>query len=147
MSVVNSYVNPICEDKIAIDWSFKLSTQDGPIVTPRAGSGMRFVFFRVEDEIVKEKMLQEGLKKIEESYVGSFVQISYGENFSMDRGKGFNVASLVVFPDLNELDASEDYEDHMRSLIDKFKVDKDDIIAVDYVVPRLSSHIMPPTIE
>lgn len=96
---------------------------------------MRFTFFRVEDAEEKDRIF-EGLKKIQET-LGPFVQISFGENFS-DRGKGFSVASLVVFPDLNELDAGEEYEDQMRSLINKFKVSDDDIIAVDYVVPRLT---------
>ncbi|CAO2815656.1 unnamed protein product [Amaranthus hypochondriacus] len=131
VSVVNSFVKPICEDVMAVDWPVNLS---GPTV-PRPGSGMRFTFFKVETEEEKEKLI-EGLKKIKES-IGSFVQMSYGENFS-ERGKGFSVASLVVFPDLNELDASEEYEDMMRLLIDKIKVDDDQIIAVDYVVPRIT---------
>uniref|UniRef100_A0A803LGA3 Stress-response A/B barrel domain-containing protein n=1 Tax=Chenopodium quinoa TaxID=63459 RepID=A0A803LGA3_CHEQI len=131
VSVVNSFVKPICDDVFAIDWAVNLV---GPTV-PRPGSAMRFTFLKVECEDEKEKIL-EGMKKIKES-LDPFVQISFGENFS-DRGKGFSVAALVVFPDLIELDGGEEYEDQMRSLIEKFKVSDDHFIAVDYVVPRLT---------
>lgn len=131
MSVVNSFVRPNCDAILAVDWPVNLVGS----TVPRPGSAMRFTFLKVEDENEKEKSL-EGMEKIKES-LGPFVQISYGENFS-DRGKGFSVAALVVFPDIIELDAGEEYEDQMRSLIHKFKLSDDHIIAVDYVVPRLS---------
>ncbi|XP_010690319.2 stress-response A/B barrel domain-containing protein UP3 [Beta vulgaris subsp. vulgaris] len=133
VSVVESLVKPICDDVMAVDWAVDLLGQSPSV--PRPGSGMRFTFLKIEDVEEREKIL-EGMKKKEES-LGGFEQISFGENIS-DRGKGFSVAFLVVFHDLNELDACEEYEDQMRKLIDKFKVSDDHLIAVDYVVPRLS---------
>ncbi|KAL2937022.1 Stress-response A/B barrel domain-containing protein UP3 [Bienertia sinuspersici] len=46
VSVVNSLVKPLCDDVMAVDWSAQLV---GPTI-PRPGSGMRFTFFKVEDD-------------------------------------------------------------------------------------------------
>ncbi|XP_074285885.1 stress-response A/B barrel domain-containing protein UP3-like [Silene latifolia] len=146
ISVVDNHVRPLCEDVMAVDWSSSLlEDQDedtsssnpgaGRVLVPRPGSALRITFLAVEDDDAINDAL-EGVKKIKESVQGTYEQISYGKNFS-ERGKGFSVAALAVFSDLNELDACEEYEDQMRSLIHKVKGGDDDVIAVDYVVPRL----------
>ncbi|KAK9690709.1 hypothetical protein RND81_09G148700 [Saponaria officinalis] len=142
VSVVDSLVRPLCEDVMAVDWSADV----GPSTTlvPRPGSAMRVTFLQVEDEGEKEAFFEGVRKIIKEGIVGPYEQISYGNNFS-DRGKGYSVATLVVFPDLNELDACEEYEDHMKSLVHKIKCSHDHILTVDYLVPRLAS--MNPAVE
>jgi len=128
--VVENFVRPLCADVMSVDWSAKLGDEN-LILVPRPGSAMRVTFLQVKDENREEEFF-ERIKEIKEN-MGPFEQVSYGKNFS-DRGKGYNVATLVIFPDLNELDSSEEYEDQMKSLVKTFRGES---FTVDYIIPRL----------
>ncbi|GAB4853120.1 hypothetical protein Ancab_017304 [Ancistrocladus abbreviatus] len=130
---------PICVDNIVSDWA--VDSLDGPVV-PHPNRAMRVTFFKFKEgmEEKKDEILEE-LGKIKKS-LGVFEQVSFGGNFNIERGKGYGLGSLVIFPDLNELDACEEYEDAMRKTIERFKASLDGYIAVDYVVPRPQSTVL-----
>ncbi|GMH16350.1 hypothetical protein Nepgr_018191 [Nepenthes gracilis] len=136
VKVGTELARPISVDHMALDWA--VDSLDGPEV-PLPGRAMRVTFFKLKEEAAedeKHKILEE-FERIKGSCSSwTFEQISFGENFSPERAKGYGVGSAVIFPDLNELDACEDYEDAVRSLVDKFKGALDAYITVDYVVPR-----------
>ncbi|KAL9238423.1 hypothetical protein vseg_012846 [Gypsophila vaccaria] len=136
VSVVDTHVRSLCKDVLAVDWAPDSCLGPSPALVPRPGSAMRLTLLQVEDEGEGEAFF-EGLENVK-SCVGPYEQVSYGTNFS-DRGKGYTVGTLVVFSDLNELDACEEYEDLMNTLVDKIKCDRDGILAVDYLVPRASA--------
>ncbi|GAB4838576.1 hypothetical protein Ancab_028121 [Ancistrocladus abbreviatus] len=105
---------------------------------------MRVTFFKLKDWVTGEKEKNEFLEEFEKikKSLWAFEKISFGENFNIERGKGYNIGSLVIFPNLIELDAREEYEDAVRTFIDKFKASLDSFIAVDYVVPRPQSTVL-----
>ncbi|GAB2267822.1 hypothetical protein Dimus_002798 [Dionaea muscipula] len=146
--VAVKFALPISRDMLALDWT--LDSLTGPVV-PHPGRAIRVAFFKFKEggaEAEKEKgELMQELGRIRESLLlgvsGQFLQFSFGENFSPGRDKGYSVGLLVIFRDLNELDASEVYEDKVRLLLDRFKAVLDGFVAVDYVVPR--AHLLTTT--
>ncbi|KAH9613665.1 hypothetical protein KSS87_004432 [Heliosperma pusillum] len=136
LSVVRSSVLPICDDIMAVDWVAQ-NLQGPTEVQP--GSAMRVQFVK----------LKEGLGDTEKGEVLGVIgglkdkfdgidQLSFGENFSPARAKGFSLASIGIFDGVKELDALEgnvqisEEKDKVRDYIDS-------LIVVDYVVPSTQS--------
>ncbi|GAB2219498.1 hypothetical protein Droror1_Dr00007134 [Drosera rotundifolia] len=131
-----SLARPIRLDILALDWA--VPSLSGPI-SPLPGRAMRITLYKLkgEDEGEKREVMEE-LGRIG-GMLGASEQFTFGENVSFGREKGFAMGSLVVFRDLNELDASEEHEDLVRRMTERFKGVIERFLAVDYVVPR--SHI------
>ncbi|XP_052180584.1 stress-response A/B barrel domain-containing protein UP3 [Diospyros lotus] len=137
VSVVTERVRPICEDVMAVDWvSDGLA---GP-VAPRVGSAMRVTFLK----------LKEGLGEKERGEVLSVIggvkdgfpateQISYGENFSPARAKGFSIGSIAVLPGVSELEALDADSDLAESMKNKVRDLLESVIVLDYVIPQQQS--------
>ncbi|KAF9616193.1 hypothetical protein IFM89_028969 [Coptis chinensis] len=94
LSVANDIVNPICDDIMVLNWVAHLH---GPIVPP-VGAVMRVSFFKLQEDVLK---IVGGIK----DRFGSNVQITFGENFSPAKAKGFSIGLLVIFPGFSELEA------------------------------------------
>ncbi|CAK9141005.1 unnamed protein product [Ilex paraguariensis] len=102
VGVVNEFVKPIVDDIMAFDWVNDDVTC--PVVV-KPGSAMRVSLLKLKEgleENEKEKILGVigGLK----SKFGLIDQLSFGENFSPDRAKGYSIGSIGVFPGLSELE-------------------------------------------
>ncbi|KAK9274869.1 hypothetical protein L1049_022123 [Liquidambar formosana] len=133
MSVVKECVLPICDDIMAVDWV--AVDLDGP-VSPNPGSAMRLTFLKVKEglgETEKSEIL--GVIGGIRACFGSIDQISFGENFSPARAKGFSIASVAVFPGLNELDAVDSNKEMVALQKDKVREYLDSVIVLDYVIP------------
>ncbi|KAL6331192.1 hypothetical protein AAG906_009620 [Vitis piasezkii] len=133
MSVVKESVLPICEDVMAVDWV--ADNLSGPVV-PRPGSAMRLTFMRLNEGLgdeEKEKVL--GAVGEIKDCLGSLDQMTYGENFSPARAKGFSIASIAIFPGLNELEALDSNPEVVQLQKDKVRDLLDRVIVLDYVVP------------
>ncbi|XP_014500402.1 stress-response A/B barrel domain-containing protein UP3 [Vigna radiata var. radiata] len=129
IAAVTGFIFPVCEDIMVVDWVGAKT-----ILNPSAtGSGLRVRFLKLKggggddhDEIkVKDEVL---------SVVGGMKEgvgeLSYGENFSPERAKGFSIASLSIFPGRKELE-SVNLEEGLEKVVEHVE----DTIVVDYVVP------------
>ncbi|MED6156121.1 hypothetical protein PIB30_011580 [Stylosanthes scabra] len=138
VSVVKGNVLPIIDDIMAIDWvSPALPAAD--IVTP-PGSAIRLSFLKLKENAgdhAKDEILgviggmKESFKEIS--------QLSVGENFSPARAKGYSIASLGVFPGVEELETVVSKEDVVNAEKDKVRDRIESVVVVDYVVPTTPS--------
>ncbi|XP_042495971.1 stress-response A/B barrel domain-containing protein UP3 [Macadamia integrifolia] len=132
VKVVKESVLPICDDIMAVDWVADL---DGS-VAPQPGAAMRLTFLKLKEgsgDNEKEQVLGV-IGSIKDSFP-SIDQISLGENFSPARAKGFSIASLAVFPGLNELDALDSNEELVKAQKDKARDLLESVIVIDYAIP------------
>ncbi|KAI9123193.1 hypothetical protein K1719_006082 [Acacia pycnantha] len=132
-SVVKGSVLPICEDIMAVDWVGQ--NLEGDLVPP-PGSAIRVSFLKLKENLgdeVKNEVL--GVIGGIKDKFGQIRQLSYGENFSPARAKGFSIASLAVFPGQAELDAVDSNEDLVNHQKDKVREHLDSVLVLDYVVP------------
>ncbi|XP_074573553.1 stress-response A/B barrel domain-containing protein UP3-like [Curcuma longa] len=138
VAVVEELGRPILEDILAVDWVADL---DGPMAPP-PGSAMRLTLAKPKEGAESE--LKEMLAKAKASALASAptvgTQVSFGENFSPVRAKGYGVGLLAVFPSLEELDAMDAREkNRVDSLEEKFKPLLESSIVLDFVVPPPST--------
>lgn len=119
---------------MAVDWV----TDDfsGPVAVP-AGSALRVTFLKLKEgagESEKARVLEVigGIKGV----FPVIEQISFGENFSMGRAKGFSVGSVAVLPGLGELEKVDEDEGRAGAEKDKVRDLIESVIVLDYVVPE-----------
>lgn len=62
-------------------------------------------------------------------------QMSFGENFSPARAKGFSIGSIAVFPGLKEMDGLDEKGEMVEMHKAKVRDLLEDVIVVDYVIP------------
>lgn len=163
-ALIQEQVRPICDLVLTVDWTAE--GLRGPLV-PKPGSALRLTLFNLkheaaqsDDQVITE--LLEGLRRINHKWQSDsdnhpfhLEQISYGQSHSSSSSSSssspepeteallqynLKVAALVVFRDLNELDACEEYEDEMRRLIHSHTIQSSlhSLIHLDYVLPRLT---------
>ncbi|KAK3011581.1 hypothetical protein RJ639_012227 [Escallonia herrerae] len=132
VTVVKESIRPIIDDIMAVDWVS--NDFNGPI-SPPANSAMRVSFLKLKDE-KDENAKAEILGVVGEmDGYGSIEQLSYGENFSPDRAKGYSIGSIAVFAGLSELDALDSDADFVRSRKEKVRDSLESALVLDYVVP------------
>lgn len=137
MGVVKSSVLPICDDIMAVDWV--AVDINGPVV-PRSGSAMRFTLLKLKEglgETEKNEIL--GVIGGIKDCFGPIDQLTCGENFSPARAKGFSIASVAVFPGLNELEAVDSNTEMVALQKEKVKEHLESVIVLDYVIPQPQS--------
>ncbi|KAL6984591.1 hypothetical protein U1Q18_017967 [Sarracenia purpurea var. burkii] len=138
VAVVAESGRPICDDIMAVDWVQTDLT--GPVV-PRPGSVMRLTLVKLKEGLgdTEKKEVLDVIGAVKD-LLPSIDQISFGENFSPARAKGFSIGSLAIFPGLSELDSLDSdsnlelvnmQKDKVRSLIES-------VIVLDYVIPVIS---------
>lgn len=137
VSVVTESVRPICEDVMAVDWVAEGFSQS---IKPMPGSAIRATFLKLKEgsgEGEKEKVLGVigGIKERFES----IDQISYGENFSPWRAKGYSIASLAVFPGVSELEALDSDTGVAHAEKEKVRDLLDSVLVVDFVIPQIQN--------
>ncbi|KAM7277148.1 hypothetical protein ACFE04_019014 [Oxalis oulophora] len=124
VSVVQNSVLPICQDIMAVDW-VDLNLHEPKKISP--GSAVRVTLLKLKENVA-ENAKSEILETIKTSF--GFTELSFGDNFSPARGKGFSICSLAVFGGLSEMQATNG-NSHIGMLRDYL----DDSVVVDYVVP------------
>ncbi|KAM7258730.1 hypothetical protein ACFE04_014471 [Oxalis oulophora] len=132
VSVVKDSVLPNCDDIMAVDW-----VGDVPPKGIVPGSAIRVTFLKLKEglgEEVKDKVL-EVIRSIKDCFGGKISELSYGENFSPARAKGFSIAALAVFPGASEMEAVDANGEVTNLLKEKVRDYLDGVIVCDYVVP------------
>ncbi|XP_071911192.1 stress-response A/B barrel domain-containing protein UP3-like [Coffea arabica] len=132
VAVVTNYVKPIIDDNMAVDW---VASGAGAVKIP-PGSAMRVTFLKLkegsgEDERNEVLAVIGGIK---EKFPG-IEQLSFGENFSPGRAKGFSIASIAVFKGVNELEGLDAESEAANKQKDLVRDKVDGVVVLDYVVP------------
>lgn len=96
---------------------------------------MRIRLFKVKSGVEKEEVI-EAVKEAKRRFKG-IVQSSVGDNFSMERAKGFEIASLEVYPTLRDLEEAKKDVRVLEEERKKIGELVDGVIALDYVVPLI----------
>ena len=88
---------PICDEILAVDW---IGEFDSDLTVP-PGSAARLTLMKlIENAGAGEKnLVLEALGSVE-----GLEKISFGENFSPARSKGFSLGALAIFNGIEELD-------------------------------------------
>lgn len=135
VAVVREHVLPICDDIMAVDWVGELSS--GPVAPP-PGSAARVTLAKLTEtagEAGKVEVLT-ALGEFGESVPGAMEQLTYGENFSLARAKGYSVGSIAVFSSEEQLEGlGAKWGDQMEAQKEKVRPLLESVIVVDFVVP------------
>ncbi|KAK7291807.1 hypothetical protein RIF29_07248 [Crotalaria pallida] len=138
LAVVRGSVLPIVDDLMAVDWVAE--DLSGDVVTPQA-SAIRVSFLKLKENVsdeVKGEVLGV-IREVPQKFKG-ISQLSYGENFSPARAKGFSIASLGVFPGTRELEAVDSNEELLNNEKDKVRGHLESVLVIDYVVPPVPAY-------
>lgn len=134
LGVVRQRVLPICEDIMAVDWV--ASGLDGPVVPP-SGLAMRVTFLKLKEgsgDNEKNEVLA-AIAGIKETFP-AIEQMSFGENFSPARAKGFSIASIAILPGASELEALKSSSELINLQKDKVREFLESVIVLDYAIPQ-----------
>ncbi|KAK1428572.1 hypothetical protein QVD17_17410 [Tagetes erecta] len=122
---VAGILHPIVDDFVVVDW---VSNSICDSLTP--GYVMCVTLLKLKDgldENEKSKLVEEV-----KSLFKTSEQVSIGENFSREMGKGYSIAMSVVFPDLDTLGLDVVSKNLHESKVKEF-IDSE--VVVDYVAP------------
>lgn len=117
---------------MAVDWVN--DNLNGQIVV-KPGSAIRLQLIKLKDGVGEREKSDvfEVISGLKEKLAG-ILQLSFGENFSPGRNKGFEICSIGVFTGVDDLNALEGNLEIVKEK-DKVRDFIDDLIVVDYVVP------------
>ncbi|KAG0456160.1 hypothetical protein HPP92_023948 [Vanilla planifolia] len=137
LAVVKENVFTICDDIMAVDWDAKIESSVA-LAPSSPGSAMRLTLAKPREGAIAADLVRviDGVR----ASLPAGVQVSYGENFSPARAKGYEVGFISVFPGLDELDALEgkaEIEEHKE----KLKPLLESLMVVDYLIPTASSSL------
>lgn len=119
---------------MAID--FVSGNVDGPVI-PTPGSAMRVTFLKLKEGLgEKEKTEVLGVIGGIKDQFESIDQLSFGENFTVERSKGFSIGSLAICKGLSELDCLDSNSELVSLQKQKVKDLLEKVVVFDYVIPQ-----------
>uniref|UniRef100_A0A0D6R407 Stress-response A/B barrel domain-containing protein n=1 Tax=Araucaria cunninghamii TaxID=56994 RepID=A0A0D6R407_ARACU len=127
MDVVKQFVLPIVDDIFALDWEAEI---DGPVVS--SSGAVRVAVFKPKDDMATPQRFE--LVEILSGYKSLFPsigQVSFGENFSPARAKGFTWGFLSLFPGVKELEEFNKNDEHIKLQCEKILPQMENYIIVD----------------
>lgn len=135
LSVVKDFILPIVDDITAVDW-----VADGQFPAPLPGSALRLTLAKPKEGVETASVVAaiDGIKKLG-AVAAKAEQLSYGENFSPARAKGFTVGFISVFPSIEELDGLMEDGEMVEAQKEKVRPLLDSVVVLDYVMPLSSS--------
>lgn len=119
---------------MAVDWVADVDVDDAPL----PGSLVRLTLAKPREGIAGAEIVR-AIAGVRESVPDS-VKVSYGENISPARAKGYEVGFISVFSGVDEVDAIEGNE-YIEKHKEKLKPLLESVIVVDYLVPSPPSNL------
>ncbi|XP_020700378.1 stress-response A/B barrel domain-containing protein UP3-like [Dendrobium catenatum] len=132
LAVVNDNILPICDDIMAVDWAADVDAD----VAPLPGSLVRLTLAKPREGITGVEVVR-AIDGVRDSFPDS-VQVSYGENFSPARAKGYEVGFISVFSGVDKVDEIEGKEE-VEKQKEKLRPLLESVIVIDYLVPSPAS--------
>lgn len=103
VAAVQAHVQPNALDATAVDW---VNAAAGPSpVTP--GSAIRLTLAKVKEGVEVGRLVEEVAAATKAAGEARGSRVSFGENFSPARAKGYQFGMVAVFDSVEELDAVE----------------------------------------
>ncbi|KAG9451125.1 hypothetical protein H6P81_011090 [Aristolochia fimbriata] len=138
VKVVKESVLPVCDDIMAVDWVADVA---GGVVVPPPGSALRVTLLKPKEGIAAEEKaeLMRVVGGIKESFPELVDYVSFGENFSPARAKGFELGFIAVFPGVKELEALDAMGEMVELQKEKVRHLLESVFVVDYAIPQQSS--------
>ncbi|KAL5706704.1 hypothetical protein ACHQM5_024837 [Ranunculus cassubicifolius] len=123
--------DPLLGDYMLVDWVFNHKAVILP--PPQPGSAMRVTFLKLKEgmNLVQSEKV-EVFKVIADLLGRSVEEYTYGDNFATS-AKGFSIASLAIFPDVNELAHVGSCEEVAKKLKEKLNDLVQNILVIDYM--------------
>jgi soluble cytochrome b562 len=129
VAAVQAHVAPNALDATAVDW---VNAADLPSpVSP--GSAVRLTLAKVKEGVEVARLVEKVAEVTRAAAEGKGSRVSFGENFSPARAKGFQFGMVAVFDSVEELDALEgdgqveEAKAALRPLLDE-------VVVLDFVV-------------
>jgi soluble cytochrome b562 len=129
VAAVQAHVAPNALDATAVDW---VNVADLPSpVSP--GSAVRLTLAKVKEGVEVAQLVEKVAKVTKAAAEGKGSRVSFGENFSPARAKGYQFGMVAVFDSVEELDALEgdgqveEAKAALRPLLDE-------VVVLDFVV-------------
>ncbi|KAK8937916.1 hypothetical protein KSP40_PGU006675 [Platanthera guangdongensis] len=128
LAVVKENVLPICDDIMAVDWIAEVDVDAAPL----PGSLVRLTLAKPQVGTAAAELVKaiDGIR----GTVPDSVQVSYGENFSPARAKGYEFGFISAFPGLDEAEAIEGNEE-VEKQKEKVRPLLESAVVLDYLVP------------
>lgn len=127
---------PILDDVFGVDWEADL----GGFVMPSYGA-IRVAVLKPKEGFAEEHRTE--LVEILTGYKDMFssvMQVSFGENFSPARAKGFTWAFLLLFPGAKELEELNTNEEHIKIQNEKVLPLLENIMVLEYISSPASAN-------
>ncbi|KAJ1697603.1 hypothetical protein LUZ63_006115 [Rhynchospora breviuscula] len=137
VKVVKECVLPIADDIMAVDWVAE-GVVPGPIAP---GSAIRLTFAKLKEGSDATE-LTSALASAKDAAEGATL-VSYGENFSPARAKGYSFGLLAAFPKVDDLEKLKG--GHVEAIKEKVKpILEESVLVLDFVAsesPPSSAHL------
>lgn len=134
--VVKDLGLPIVDDIFGLDWEADL----GGFVMPSYGA-IRVAVFKPKEGLTEQQRVE--LVEILSGYNDMFpsvLQVSFGENFSPARAKGFTWGFLLLFPGVKELEELNTNEEHVKIQNEKVLPLMENFMVLEYTVSPNSAN-------
>ncbi|KAH9320567.1 hypothetical protein KI387_015206 [Taxus chinensis] len=128
LSVVKELVLPIVDDIFAFDWEADL---DGPMM-PAYGA-LKMTVLNPKDLAHPQRFELVEILSGYKSIFPTIGQVSFGENFSPARAKGFTWGFLSLFPGVKELEELNKNEEHIKLQVEKVLPQMEKFMVVDMI--------------
>jgi len=134
--VVKDLGLPIVDDVFGLDWEADL----GGFVMPSYGA-IRIAVFKPKEGLAEQQRAE--LVEILSGYKDMFssvMQVSFGENFSLAKDKGFTFGFLLLFPGVKELEELNTNEEHVKIQNEKVLPLMENFMVIEYIVSPNSAN-------
>lgn len=137
VNVVKEFVLPLTDDLLALDWEAEL----GEPMLPSYGA-IRIAVLKPKEGLADPQRFE--LAEILSGYKGIFPsvgQVSFGENFSPARAKGFTWGSLSLFPGGKELEELNANEEDAKIQNEKVLPQMENFVVIEYINSPTSANL------
>lgn len=122
---------------MALDWvSNDRVSVESPAIAP--GKAVKVTLLKLKEGLGEEEgkgVLLDAIAGMKGKVKGGLEAVSFGENFSPARAKGFAVGSVAVFSGKEEMEAT-DKEEVVGAEKDKVRGLLEEVVVVDFVMPE-----------
>jgi len=134
--VVKDLGLPIVDDVFGLDWEADL----GGFVMPSYGA-IRIAVFKPKEGFAEQQRAElVEILSVYKDMFSSVMQVSFGENFSLARAKGFTFGFLLLFPGVKELEELNTNEEHVKIQNEKVLPLMENFMVIEYIVSPNSAN-------
>ncbi|ERN18717.1 hypothetical protein AMTRI_Chr04g243130 [Amborella trichopoda] len=128
VAVLKELILPISEDILALDW---VADVEGPLFP--TWDAFRLSILKPREGLSDEERGEvQNILGYCKKFFPSIKQLSFGENFTPARAKGFSWGVLSFFNGLKELKELDENEEYLKLQKEKVRAQMEDYVVIDY---------------